>query len=537
MDHALVQHLTLAALLATSSVGCLGTSREPRIPPPPAVSTTAYVSPTGQDTGSGGRDAPFKSIEKALSGDFDRIVLLPGAYASERVDVHRRVLLEGEGTVVIRGHVFVDANEVRLRNVSIGGGLAASFVKRLEVDSATIAAGMKDDAVSLTRSSGTLRRVKLTCGPETCLQATTATVTISDSLGKATDGSKRILRFEQSKGRVEACRLEGGSITQLQLGSGARVEVADTRLIGGSNGLVAVQGATLIARDVSVEEASKTALLVQESKATIEGGRYGSTPHMTVGISGSDVTFHGTHLAPSSYAVASISAHAKRPAKVRFEEGRIEHGTKSALLVTASEVTVAGTYFRGEIEKRRKRRGRRRRQKDEEPPDAITASGIDARVHIESATFETPPGFAVGFYDDASGTVSATITGPNLGGVTAQNVATDPVVIRGTVVKGCAGGSGVLLHEATQVTVDHTRVEGCKAGGVVAGRGSKVTLTNALLEDNGLYGAAAFGGATLSLKGTRISGSKSATFASCGDGARIVDLGNNHLKGPASACP
>lgn len=520
-----------------SSVGCFGTSREQRLPPPPPVTAIAYVSPTGDDSADGDRDAPFQSIEKALAGDFDRIILLPGAYDPKRLNLRRRVVMEGEGTVVLRGHVFVEASDVTLRNVSIGGGLAASFVERLTVESATVAPGLEDDAVSLTRSSGTFRRVRLTCGPETCLQATTATVTIDDCRAEAVDGTKRILRFDGSRAQLRGCHLNGGSTSQVQVGKGARVELADSTLSGGSNGLVAVEGASLVAQNVVVEGASKTALLLQGATARIEGGRYGGTPHMTAGISGSEVTFRDAELESSPFAVASISAHSKRPAKVRFEGGRIRHGSKSALLVTASEVTVAGTWFEGEHVTPPKRRRRRRMQKEVERPDAITASGLEAKVIVEAATFEAPAGFAVGFYDDASGTITATITRPYLGGITAQNVATDPVVVRGTVVNGCVAGSGILLQEATQVTVEKTSVTKCRDGGVVAGQKSQVAVTDGLLKDNGLYGAAAFGGATLSIERTRISGSKSATFASCGDGARVDDRGKNQLQGAVSACP
>jgi hypothetical protein len=519
MGHALVQHLRWLGTVALA--GCFGPGKEQHPPPPPPPRTTGYVSAEGR-TGDGSAAAPFESIDRALAGGFERIVLKPGAYAVERVDIKRSVRLEGEGTVVIRGHVSVDAPDVTLRNLSMDGGLSSHFVERLRVENATVAPGAREDAASITRGSASFERVRFRCGPGTCLQSTSSTVTVDTTTAEAEAETQRVFRFDKSRAEVRRASIRGGASNQLQAGPSTRLTVEACELTGGSNGIVAVAGATLIAKEVVVAGASKTSLVIQASTAEIERGRYEGTPSMTIGISGSDVVLRDVDIGGSSFAAVSVSSHAKRRSRVTFDGGQIRHGPSSAILVSPSEVIVRGTKFVGLANAK-------------EEHDAIVANGLDAHVIVESATFESPPGFAVGFFADAGGTVTATVIRPLSGGVTIQDTGADPIAIRGTVVEGC-GGAGIDVQASTDVTIERVRVKGCEQG-LLAGDRAKVGVARSRFLDSRLRGVAAFGGASVSLEDTVVSGSRVATFASCGDGARIEHRANNELTGLRSQCP
>ncbi len=522
LDHALVPHLARALSLLVLT-GCVGATRDEHVPPPPGPRTTAYVSPTGDDAADGNERTPYRTLAKALGGIEQRIVLLRGAYDEERIAIDRPVSVVGDGAVVVRGHVFITGNEVTLDHLSIGGGLAAHFVESLSVKNATISAGLKDDALSLTRSSASLAHVKLACGPMSCLQATTATVTIEDCIATGGDETKRVLRFETSKAFIRRSRLEKSATVTLQL-SGGSLELTDTRVLGGGNAIVATQGATLIAKNVQIDGAARASLIGQRAKIRVDDTTFGRTLDQTIGLSGADAFFRRCTIEGSQKGTISVVDHLVAESVVRFEDGEIRHGRASGILVGSGVVTVAGTHFLGDPVPKG------------EGNDAITANGVEARVIVESARFDTPGAFAVAYHADASGTVTATVTKPRLGGILVEDVAADPVVVVRSVIKGCVDGSGVVA-QGGKVVVDRTRVEGCKEAGVLAGDQASVRISSSNLIGNVTYGCAAFGGASIEASSTRIKGSKFATFASCGDGARVDDKGNNRLEGSVSACP
>jgi nitrous oxidase accessory protein NosD len=522
VGHALVQHLALLlSLLAIS--GCIGATGNDRHPPPPAHRSIAYVSPTGSDSNDGEKITPFLTIAKALAGDFEKIVLLRGAHDEERIDITRSVVIEGERPVVIRGHVFVTANGVSLSHMALNGGVAAHFVDDLKVENATIAAGAKDDALAVTRSSASLAHVKLACGGMSCIQATTATVAMKNCIAVGAPDTKRVVRFETSKVRLEHVRFEQSSVGILQM-SGGTLEADDVRLGGGGDGAVFTQGAKVEAKGLIVSGAAKMSLVAQRAKLRIDGSRFGATRDQTVGLSGTDAVFRSTFFEGSPNGAISVIDHLVSRALIRIEGGEIQHKQSSGLLIASGVVTIAGgTRFVGEHSKNQ--------------DDAITANGVDSRVIVESALFDSPAGFGVAFHSDAGGSVTATISGAGLGGVLVEDVAAEPILIARSVIKGCADGSGVVVHEAGMVRVDRVRVEKCKEAGVLAGEKANVAVFESTLSDNSMYGCAAFGGASVRVEKTRIKGSKFATFASCGDGARIEDEGSNRFEGAVSACP
>jgi hypothetical protein len=357
-----------------------------------------------------------------------------------------------------------------------------------------------------------------------CLQATTSTVTIEDSIAIGLPETKRVIRFDMSKGRIARARLERSSIALLQLGGGSKVEVEDVRATRGSSGIIAVQGASLSAKNLIVEGTSKMALVGQRAKLRIDDSTFGATLDQTIGLSGTDAVFRRTIVEGSPKGAVSVVDHISEQAVVRFEEGEIRHGKASGLLIGSGVVTVAGTRFVGA-------------KGGKETNDAITASGLDARVVVESAVIESPGGFGVAFHADAGGSVTATITNPRLGGILIEDVAAEPIAIARSVVKGCGEASGVVVQEAPNVTVEKSRITGCKEAGILAGDKASVAVSDSALLENAMYGCAAFGGSTISVSATKIAGSKFATFASCGDGARIEDRTGNRFVGTVSSCP
>jgi hypothetical protein len=87
--------------------------------------------PVGKDSGAVFflPESPLSDIEAALSED-DRVVVLgPGTYTGSLTITGKGVLLFGEGwtegAVIIDGSISADGEEVRLRGLTITGGLAA----------------------------------------------------------------------------------------------------------------------------------------------------------------------------------------------------------------------------------------------------------------------------------------------------------------------------------------------------------------------------------------------------------------------------
>lgn len=517
-----------SALLGTivvSAIACgegVDPPRPPDPPDPPEPRDVAFVSPTGDDAAAGTRSAPFRTLERALSSDRAGVVLLEGVHSEGSFEVDRPVVVEGEGEAVIEGTLEIAAAEIRIRRLWVNGGLKAISAPDLSVETTTVTAGVEVNAVSLTGGSVRLERSTLECGTDSCLFARAATVGIDLCRLTGTATTKWGLRAEGGTITVRRAVVDGGRLAAMRIEGEADATVERSETRGGGNGLVVLGGSTLKAEEVVVSEAVKSSLLLQNSTADVLAGRYDGTSELTIGISGGRAVLSDVWIGSSGFGAVSISAFLGDGAEVRFEGGTVEHGAKSGILATGSDVLISRTRFLGDPES--------------DGDDAVTASGAGTRVTVEGAVFDGPSGFAVGFYDDASGTISATVSRPRLGGVLVQGPRLEPVRIADSVITGCRQGSGVALQNSQGTTIDRVLVDGCSEAGVV-GNGAEGAIENSALLDNLQFGVGAFGGAVLTVRGSTIAGSPFATFATCGDGARVDLLGQNRIEGSVTECP
>lgn len=520
----LVLSLGLLALAACSS--CAGGPKLEEEKPPPPRQGEAYVSPAGSDDGPGTRDRPFRTLRRALETDYATVHLLPGEHLEPELTIGRQVALRGpeDRSARVAAHVFVRAHDVTLQHLEVAGGLTAHRARRLLVESSSIAAGEREDTVSLTSSQATLRRVALSCGFETCVQVTTSTASLEGLRVRSEVATKRGVRAETSSVTASDLDIAGMGISQLQASSGARLTVRRSRLHGSQgSGLVALQDAVVQADEVEVEGAARMSLLVQGAEVRFARGRLGGTRSVTVGVAGARVELVDSWLGTSPEGALSASVHAGRPPEVSLSGGRVEHGPRDGVLIGSGRLRVQGTTFVGGAG-------------TGEGGDAITATGLGTELEVRGARIEQSRGYGVVIVNDASGTVTATISAPRLGGILVENALAEPSRVVGSFVEDCTQGSGIMVL-GSEATIERTRVSGCFDAGLLAGQGGRATARRVEVSDNPRYGFAAFGGATLTLESSRARGSGWAAFATCGDGASIIDAGDNTLEGATSLCP
>jgi len=461
-----------------------------------------------------------------LSKQATRVVLAAGRY-TESVVIDRDLELIGnsEAPSVIDGVVAVTRARGAIAEVDITKGVTVTD-SDVSISDAAIQAGESPHSVHYERSTGTVAEVELTCGEETCIRTDTSTVRISGAMLGGGPTNKRGLRVESSS--VTARRVEGvgSSIMQVQVGRQAYLHIIDSNLTdAGGSALGAVGGATLHVDRVRTRSASNIGVVLSRSDAILRDVDLGATQDLTLGIQGGDVQIIRATIARSARGVISVSNHTRRPARVRFEDGVVNHGSVVGLSVGQGQVTVRGTRFVGGP------------GTGADGGDAIVASGLTAELDAAGVVSLNSAGYGVGFYNDAVGTVSATITGAKLGGIIADTTAGATVTIRNTVIERCQSGSGIAALDALDMNIDSVRVTSCPEGGILAGQGSRVTVHAARLSGNTQYGLAAFGASRLEVRNSTVKGSAWATFATCSDGARIVDLGSNDFAGPVTNCP
>jgi hypothetical protein len=490
----------------------------------PAAVDVAFVSPDGDDSAPGTRESPLRTVGRGLSEGFGHLMLLRGVHSEGSFTVDRPVLVEGEEGAFIEPAVRLVGGRIQLRGLWVFGGVVADGADDLEIRTATITPGSAAHAFQIDGGSARLTAVTLECGPETCLRSVEAVVSIDGCRATATaTATRRVLHFEGGEVVVRRAVVRGGAIAGLQVDGSADATVSASSIEEGWNGLAVLGGATAFVQDVVVERAVKTSLLLSNASADVVGGRYEATRDLTIGIAGGRAHLRDLSVAGSGFGTFSVGPSFGVSSEVDLDGGVIEHGAKSALLVSGSEVFVLGTRFLG--------------VPDTAGDDAVIANGTDARLRISGATFEAPGGVGVGFYGGASGTVSATIARPRLGGIIVDgSTLAEDVTIEGAVIEDCSEGSGITLQGATSTMIDRVRVERCREAGVVA-IGARGAIRSSRIVDNIQIGVAAFGGGVLTVAGTTIAGSPVATFATCEDGARVDLLEGNDVTGPTTDCP
>ncbi len=523
----MARHCTLALGVCLMLAGCAknGGPMDFMAPPPPP--DVAYVSPDGGDLADGTENAPFASLRRALETDRSRIVLFPGRYAEPDIVVSRAVQIEGPtvGKAVLDGHLFIAASQVTIRRLDITNGLALHLVHDVEVQSATIAAGAHDDALSVVSSRAQFRNLWLTCGEQTCVQTTGSTAAFNRIEAWARPDSKRIIRVETSSVVIQNLYAEGGSNSQLQASAQSTLQVRGATLAHSlGNGLVALKDSKVHAYRVTVVRPSSFALLVQKSEVTVQDSHFDAGGALTVGVTGGRLQIRSSTITAAVEGALSLSQNSGRSAQVTLRGGVIDHGAYDGVLVTGGRLQAFGTHFRGSG-----------------PPsdhgDAIVAHGVGAELELRGIQIVGPAGFGVVVNADATAIINGTITEPGRGGVLIDDVAVQAIVLRDLVVSGCRNGSGVTAWNTPDVQVQGGSVTGCDEAGYLAGQSTTMTIRGARAIGNREYGFAAFGGSLVRLQDSAASGSRWSTFASCGDGARIEIDDNVELTGQSVTCP
>ncbi len=376
----------------------------------------------------------------------------------------------------------------------------------LEGENATLQGSLRIDSPGVGVERLTLQSLDLTAAAEVIVESATISGPPAERVVHATGGSLTL----------RGSTIEGGTIASIQLDGGAHGTIARSEISGGSNGLIAIDS-TLDVEDVVVTDADQISLLLDSSQATIRGGRYGGTRNLTVGITGSAVEMTNVALDASDFAVFSVAPSIERTTSLELNGGTIAHGAHAAILSGGGTLIVRGTSFTGSA--------------DQEGDDAIVAR--NAAVTIEGASFLDAGGFAIGLYEGSSGTISAMVTGPRLGGITAQSAT---VAIDDTTISGCRGGSGIYLGASNDAAIERTIIDGCSEAGVLAMGGSG-SIRDSKILNNAQFGVAAFAGALIRVASSTISGSPLATFATCGDGASVTLLEGNTIDGLTTDCP
>lgn len=511
------------------AASCAGSSGAPD-QPPILIPSTVFVAPTGNDaTGAGTREAPFKTIAHALTiKDATEIALAPGQYVEGELGVSKRIAILGpeEGGATITGHVRITADEVVLSRVDVLRGVELSRVRGVVIDHLAIKAGEYDDALAISSSSASLLELVLSCGPETCVQVTTSTITARGVKLTGDGNSKRGLRAETSSVTVHGAELRGTSTNQVLANDRTQMTITDSVFIDAQGtGLNATKNSNLVGDRLRVENASRFGMLFASSRVIVRDSTIGSSAGSGVGVTGGDVDLLNLNVELNQQGALTVSAQGERESLVRLSGGTIRHGNKNAILLNAGDLTINGTRFTGDA------------KGPTDDGDAILAHGPTAILRVMSATLETPAGFGISITNNASATVTATITGPKVGGVYVEGVAGVPVTIEGTRVERCGSGTGVVVFDSTEVMVSKTRVHACGEAGVLAGQNATVTVRRSGFTNNVQYGLAAFGSATIEVSDSTASGSRWATFATCGDGSSIEDGGGNKFAGPVTTCP
>lgn len=525
-----VRHVAFFVTLGAGACGgsCAGTTNGvDERPPPVETQTKSYVSTEGDDNADGSEATPFRTIMRALAGDADVVVVRPGVYVEPEVAVARKVSVEGERGSVLAGHVLVANDDVRWSRVDVMGGISITLASNVEVTTATIGAGTREDTISVASSRASLSELVLKCGAETCVQATTSTASLTSVVMAPENASKRGVRAETSSVSVADVEVRGTSISQLQASGGSWMRVRGAKLnAAGGNALVALRS-TMLADDVTTSGSTQLGFLTQSSTVTLRGSTIGASTTLTAGVQAGRVTILDSTLEGSPEGTLNLAAWRDDKPTVRLVRTTLAHGARVGVLQSTGTLIVEGGRFVGDPNA----------PAAIESADAIVATGMDSRLMIRGATFEDTAGTAILGTRHLAATITATISRPRLTGIFIEEARVFPVRILGGRIEGCQRESGLVLLDVEGARVEGLTVTGCPEAGVLTGEEAEVEVVGVRAIDNAGFGYGAFGGSTIRLRSSVARGSAWATFSTCGDGAQVIDAGGNQLSGPTTECP
>lgn len=515
----------IPVFLLTACLGSDGAGRPRR--PGTGRLRHVWVGPTGLDTASGTETAPFKTVTRALASRADVVHLRPGRHDVERLLVTRPVRIEGPATgrALVVGHVFVSADDVQLNGVDVGGGLAAHGVHGLTVVESRLASGSQDDTLVLTRTEANLQNLELTPGIETGIEVVNSTVSLSRVHVTHGQETKRGIRVDGSSLSATQLSSDAGKTARFQFTGSSRVNVNNLVDGGGEgNGLLILASSTVTISGARLASSTGFTVLVQNSRldlsaAHIEGGGKG-----TVGVQGGRFEARTSTIGPSPGGALVVSAYRDRTADVTLIRSVVNHRAFDGARVSGGRLVARQTHFRG-------------------TPGDRTADGSAAIVHgpgasveFEDVRIQTPAAYGLVLTKDVSARISGVIDRPGQSGLHIEGVRAEPTRLENLRVNDCGTGSGAVILDS-DVIADRLSILRCPQAGVLAGAGSSVTVRNSRVAGPGRYGFAAFGDAALTIEDGQAREVSWAAFASCGEGARIIQNGKNKLEGPVTSCP
>ncbi|MBK8010788.1 MAG: right-handed parallel beta-helix repeat-containing protein [Deltaproteobacteria bacterium] len=523
-------------------VGCRTTDAYMSPAPGPTV---LYVSTTGADSNDGRKERPLRTLEHALrQANVREIVLAPGTHRAQEVKIQRKGLsLRGESATLI-GNLSIEADDARVDSIAIRGAIRVRDAARVRLD--RIVAGPSqsssrsrprgehavenapentlENTLDIEASGVELTRSILNCGTRACLKAKTSTLTLTSVNLNAQPKTLRGLRIADSIASLRDVTLEKTTTAQVVAERGTHISIRDAHFASAEgSGIVAVGGSTIKITRTDVLSAARSALVFQDANARVDHVHVSAKSGPTIGIAGGETLLAHAEIESTPVGAVSIIRH-KDQGKVRIVDGKVTHLRNPGVTIASGDVTIRGTVFVGDA------------TATSDGGEGVLAQGLDTRVNID-AVFDAPTSFGVSINQDASGTVSATVTNPRLGAVMVDAATTERVHIKYLKAENCREGSGVVVLDSSAVTISRAEISGCSEAGVLAGTGSDVTIAASTLLGNREYGVAAFGGSRISLDGTTIQGSRWATFSTCIDGARVDQGSANHILGATMDCP
>ena len=427
------------------------------------------------------------------------------------------------GTVLV-GSLFITADDTLVEGVTIDGGIDVAGSGNLTLKNLDVRPGLREDAISLFGSTGVLEDLRVSCGPESCIHATTSTIAIRSNRLTPRPATKRGVRSSTSKLQIEKLNVSGTRIAQLQAELSSDVTLRRSQF-GATRGtaIIVIRGSNLVAEQVRTSTTGQTSLLAQTSTVVASDSFFGASAGQTLSISGAVVRLRNTRVVAGPRGAANMKAFGRLRGQLHLDGGSIAHGDTDGILGSASLLTASGTRFEGQPGGRN--------------GYAISVRGPRSRVRLDNVNIIAPAGIGVELADGAHGSISGTISTPGKEGVRLQGALGVPVTLKDLTVENCMSGAAVSVIDSNDVRVSGSRFVGCGPAGVLAVRRSVVQVRDSVIKTFAKYGLAAFGGARMVVSSSTVSGRPWAVFSACADDSRVVDRGDNHFVGDRGDCP
>ena len=489
-----------------------------------------FVAVDGDDEAPGTRDRPFRTLTRAMNApDAAQLFVNAGVYREPRLVVDRSIEFIGPGghQAVLEGRLEVSARSVSWSGIDVSAGMSVKASEGFVMKDARVSPASERETFLLENSSGNISGLEVICGVDSCLSVQGSTVAFAriDLGPEATKTSARVLRVSSSSVSIDGLHARSGVVTQVQAERGSDLTIRGGTLgAGAGNQLVASLGSKISGFDLEIPEPGQLGALAARGELRLVRSRVGSSSNICVGTQGGLLILQETDLGACAFGSVSAANFNDTTATVQMRGGVVRHGRFAGVNLSQGRVVIEGTRFEGVPDYA------------DEGDDAILASSPAAEIIVRGATIEDATGNGVGIYNGARGEVRAVVRNPRLSGIMVGRSPGGEVRIRGSEISGCRGGSGIVVFDSTGVSVETTVASACQEAGLIAGDRSEVSIDNGTFENNLHYGVAAFGGSTVTMTRSTAKGSPWATFASCGDGSRIEDAGDNRFEGPTTDC-